>query len=232
MRKASTRALAQQLVVVMAAGLLLTQFGVIRTAQQHFDAYGSLEKVQQTRQYFAESANSGFGKDIDVSTAEGALTAIPVGMVYLLFAPFPWQLGSLRQSITLPEMLIWWASFPLLCLGIWFTLKHRLRQALPILIFTAMLTLAYSVFQGNVGTAYRQRSQLLVFYFIFVSVGYVLVKERQEDKRRGEAAARQAERAQIRAPRRAAAPRTVSSAAGRISPGRTVAHTADLPPRV
>jgi hypothetical protein len=44
------------------------------------------------------------------------------------------------------------------------------------------LTLAYSVFQGNVGTAYRQRSQLLVFYFIFVSVGYELLRERQEEK--------------------------------------------------
>ncbi|MDT5271945.1 MAG: hypothetical protein QOH49_4131, partial [Acidobacteriota bacterium] len=42
----------------------------------------------------------------------------------------------------------------------------------------------YSVFQGNVGTAYRQRSQLLVFYFIFVAVGVVLVQERREDRRR------------------------------------------------
>jgi hypothetical protein len=64
---------------------------------------------------------------------------------------------------------------------VWFTLKYRLRQSLPILIFTAMLTLAYSIFQGNVGTAYRQRSQLLVFYFIFVAVGFVLFRERQEE---------------------------------------------------
>ncbi|HEX8293576.1 MAG TPA: hypothetical protein VF570_17570, partial [Pyrinomonadaceae bacterium] len=54
-------------------------------------------------------------------------------------------------------------------------------QALPILLFTTMLTLAYSIFQGNVGTAYRQRSQILVFYFIFVAVGAVLLKERQEE---------------------------------------------------
>jgi Ca2+/Na+ antiporter len=105
-------------------------------------------------------------------------------MVYLLFAPFPWQLASLRQSITLPEMVVWWCSFPLLVAGLWFTLKHRMRQSLPILIFMLMLTLAYSVFQGNVGTAYRQRSQLLVFYFIFVAVGYVLMKERREDRKR------------------------------------------------
>ncbi|HYO62169.1 MAG TPA: hypothetical protein VER08_00790, partial [Pyrinomonadaceae bacterium] len=75
-------------------------------------------------------------------------------------------------------------SFPLLVMGLWFTLKHRMRQALPILIFTTMLTLSYSVFQGNVGTAYRQRSQLLIFYFIFVAVGYELLRERREDKRR------------------------------------------------
>jgi hypothetical protein len=44
-----------------------------------------------------------------------------------------------------------------------------------------MLTLAYSVGMGNIGTAYRQRSQLLVFYFIFVAVGYVLYKESREE---------------------------------------------------
>ncbi|MDT5294103.1 MAG: hypothetical protein QOJ76_983, partial [Acidobacteriota bacterium] len=52
------------------------------------------------------------------------------------------------------------------------------------LLFTTMLTLAYSIFQGNVGTAYRQRSQILIFYFIFVAVGAVLLRERQEDKQR------------------------------------------------
>ncbi|HAF12575.1 MAG TPA: hypothetical protein DCK99_02505 [Blastocatellia bacterium] len=47
-----------------------------------------------------------------------------------------------------------------------------------------MLTIAYSVFQGNVGTAYRQRAQLLVFYFIFVAVGFVLLQEKREEKKR------------------------------------------------
>ncbi len=117
---------------------------------------------------------------------------MPLGLAYLLLAPFPWQLASLRQSITLPEMIVWWVSFPLLIIGIWFTLKHRLRQALPILLFTTMLTLAYSIFQGNVGTAYRQRSQILVFYFIFVAVGAVLLKERQEDRQREHRLRRQA----------------------------------------
>ena len=61
----------------------------------------------------------------------------------------------------------------------------------PILIFTLMLSLAYSVFQGNVGNAYRQRAQLLVFYFIFVAVGYVLMLERREEKNRAIVAEKQ-----------------------------------------
>jgi Na+(H+)/acetate symporter ActP len=88
-------------------------------------------------------------------------------------------------------MIVWWISFPLLVLGLWFAIKHRLREVSPIVLFTTMLTLAYSLFQGNVGTAYRQRSQLLVFYFIFVAVGAVLLKERSEDQRKQEQLAKQ-----------------------------------------
>jgi hypothetical protein len=177
------RGLAKQFVLIACVGLAMTYMGVLRTANAQYEAFGNLEAVQRSRLDLAESAKTGFGKDIDVSTTGGAITAIPVGMVYLLFAPFPWQLVNLRQSLTLPEMLVWWGAFPFLVVGLWFTLRYRMRQALPILVFTTMLTLAYSVFQGNVGTAYRQRSQLLVFYFIFASVGLIIAKESRDDKR-------------------------------------------------
>jgi Ca2+/Na+ antiporter len=85
--------------------------------------------------------------------------------------------------LTLPEMIVWWLAIPLLVLGAWFTLKHRVREIAPIMIFTSLLTLTYSIVQGNVGTAYRQRAQLLVFYFLFVGVGFVLVKERRAAQR-------------------------------------------------
>jgi hypothetical protein len=191
MRSGSTRSLVQQLMLLVGIGLSLTYMGVLRSAGAQFETFGNLERIQLSRTDMVQTANSGFAKDADISTTSGALSAIPIGATYLLFAPFPWQLASLRQSITLPEMIVWWASFPLLLLGLWFTIKFRLRQSLPILIFTAMLTLAYSIFQGNVGTAYRQRSQLLVFYFIFVSVGYELIKERREDRQQKAQAAKQ-----------------------------------------
>jgi 4-amino-4-deoxy-L-arabinose transferase-like glycosyltransferase len=183
-RALTAQGLLRQFVIIIGLGLAMTYLGVLRTASKQFEIYGSLQAVQFNRSYIATSGNAGFNADADVSTTTGALSAIPVGLLYLLLAPFPWQLTNLRQSITLPEMLIWWSLFPLLVLGLWFTLRYRLRQALPILIFTAMLTLAYSIYQGNIGTAYRQRAQLLVFYFIFVAVGFVLLKERAENNKR------------------------------------------------
>ena len=183
MKSADARNFLQRFVAIGVIGMAFTWFGVIRFAAVQFEKYGNLQMVQMSRIDQARNAGSGFGKDVDVQTTEGALTVIPMGLLYLLFAPFPWQLASLRQSIALPEMLIWWAVFPLLVLGWWFAMKHRLRQVAPIVLFTTMLTLAYAVFQGNVGTAYRQRSQLLVFYFIFVAVGAVLMLEKQEDRR-------------------------------------------------
>jgi hypothetical protein len=192
MKRVTAQSFGRQFVVMAALGLTLTYMGVLRTASAQLGAYGNLETMQRSRQDLASSAQSSFGQDVDVSTTSGALSVIPLGMIYLLFAPFPWQMANLRQSITLPEMMLWWGSFPLLVLGGWFTLKYRLRQALPIILFTMMLSLAYSIFQGNVGTAYRQRSQLLIFYFIFVAVGYVLLKERKEERTRQAQASRHA----------------------------------------
>lgn len=184
MQKLTATSFLRQFAAIILLGLALTYLGVTRSASVQFERYGNLNQLQASRLDSSHSAQSGFGKDVDVSTTSGALSTIPLGLVYLLFAPFPWQITSLRQSITLPEMIVWWSSFPLLILGIWFAIKYRLRMISPILIFTVMLTIAYSAFQGNVGTAYRQRAQLLVFYFIFVAVGFVLLKEKREERKR------------------------------------------------
>ncbi|MEK6334191.1 MAG: glycosyltransferase family 39 protein [Acidobacteriota bacterium] len=185
----SAQSFVRQLGVMLIIGLALTYFGVSRYVTLQVETYANFDQLQRMR-LDASSAGSGFGQDVDVSSASGALSALPLGLSYLLLAPFPWQLASLRQLITLPEMLVWWCSLPLLLLGLWFAIKYRLREIAPILVFTSLLTLTYSILQGNVGTAYRQRAQLLVFYFVFVAVGFVLMKERREERARQRAAER------------------------------------------
>ena len=183
-RALTASAFVRQFAILIALGLMLTFLGVTRFASVQLESFGNLERIERSRKDASSSAKSGFGEDVDVSSSSGAISNVPLGLLYLFFAPFPWQVTSLRQLITLPEMVVWWASFPMMVLGTWFSVKYRLRMITPILIFTTMLSLAYSIFQGNVGTAYRQRAQLLVFYFIFAAVGYVLVLEKREEKKR------------------------------------------------
>ena len=179
----STRSLITRIVVLVLLGFTLTYFGVIQIASVNFERYGSLERVQNSRFGLSKDVGSGFSSDSDVSTAEGAILVVPIGFAYLMFAPFPWEMNNLRQSIPLPEVFVWWAMMPLLIVGIVYSVRHKLRQALPILIFSLMLTLAYSIFQGNVGTAYRQRTQIQVFLFIFIAVGWTLRKEKKADRK-------------------------------------------------
>ncbi len=179
----SLQSMVRRTVVLILLGLGLTYLGVIRNASLDIDRYASLERVQISRLDLAQSAESGFGEDIDVSTTEGAISAVPIGLLYLMFAPFPWEMSNFRQAITLPEVLVWWAMIPMLIGGLWYAIRQRLRSSIPVLVFSLMLTLAYSIFQGNVGTAYRQRTQIQVFLFIFISVGFTLYLERRENTR-------------------------------------------------
>jgi len=177
----SNKSMIGRIAVLGVLGLAFTYFGVIRIASTSFERYGDLAKVQNSRMDLARSAQSGFGAETDVSTAEGAITAIPIGLIVLMLAPFPWQATSLRSAIAVPETILWWAMLPMIFAGIMYAIRFRLRSALPILVFSLMLTFAYSIFQGNVGTAYRQRTQIQVFLFIFAAVGWTLRQEKRAD---------------------------------------------------
>ena len=145
-------------------------------------SYMDLTHVQVTRSDQAMFGQSAFAAGTDVSTPAGALQAMPVGFIYLMFAPFPWAISGLRQALTLPETLVWYALMPAFARGLLHTLRHRFRDALPILVFALSLTAAYSVFQGNVGTAYRQRTQITMFFFIFMGVGLEIKKQQRASK--------------------------------------------------
>jgi hypothetical protein len=132
----------------------------------------NLQAVSTYRAGMASTANSGFSRDIDVSTVQGALSFLPVGMATLLLAPFPWQMVSLRPLIAAPETIAWWLLFPATLRGLVLTVRNRFHSASPLLLFSASLTIAYSLMQGNVGSAFRQRAQIFVFLFIFTAVGW------------------------------------------------------------
>ncbi|HMT09017.1 MAG TPA: glycosyltransferase family 39 protein [Pyrinomonadaceae bacterium] len=181
----SVRSIVRRLVVVAVLGLALAFTGVWQNATAEFERFGTFERLKLSRQYAASASESGFAdaEKIDVSDPIQALWVLPLGFAYLMFAPFPWQVSNFRQAVTLPETFLWWSLIPLAVWGLIFTLKNRLAASVPVLVFTFLLTLSYSVYQGNVGTAYRQRTQIQVFVFMFIAVGAALWVERSENQR-------------------------------------------------
>lgn len=187
----SQRSILRTTIIMVLIGFSLSYLGVGRQADVDLSTFANLDRIQSSRSDLTHAADSGFNEDADVSTTEGALTALPIGFLYLMFAPFPWQTTNVRQAITIPEVLLWWALIPFLISGLIYTIRNRLRNAFPVLMFSLMLTIAYSVSQGNVGTAYRQRTQIQVFLFILIGVGYTLYQERRENEKLLRSAAKQ-----------------------------------------
>jgi len=178
----SDRSMLRRIAAIILISVALLYLGVQQKAGFELSRFANLERIQISRANLARTSESRFGEDLDVSTTEGAISALPIGFAYLMFAPFPWQASNFRQAITIPEVLF-------LIIGMIYSIRHKLRNTFPILIFSLLLTLAYSLFQGNVGTAYRQRTQIQVFLFIFIGAGWTVYQENRENKRILQAAA-------------------------------------------
>jgi len=107
----------------------------------------------------------------DISTPVKAALFLPKGLAYFLLAPFPWMLGSIRQVLAAPETLFFYWLIPWMIRGIRHLVRHHLGSSLMVLLITAGLTLGYALGEGNAGTAYRHRAQILCFFLIFAAVG-------------------------------------------------------------
>lgn len=166
-------------VLVIVIGGSLAYLGAGKVAPNAFD----LKNIQAARAWSAKVANSGYGGDVDITDPAAALKFLPIGLVYVLLAPFPWMVTNLRQLITLPELIAWWLLVPMVVKGFWYSVRHRLRESFSVVIFTIGLTLVYALYQSNVGTAYRHRAQLYVFFFVFISIGMELRRKERLRKR-------------------------------------------------
>jgi 4-amino-4-deoxy-L-arabinose transferase-like glycosyltransferase len=154
------------MITALAAVFLLQEGIVGETAQSRM----SLEAVSQARQQMA-TGGSAFGENLDISTPTAALLFLPTGLAYFLFSPFPWQITSALKVISLPEMLLLYYLTPYGVRGILWTVRERFRESFQVLLLTALITVSYALGSGNVGTMYRHRAQVIVFYLMFSAVG-------------------------------------------------------------
>ncbi|MHB1193110.1 MAG: glycosyltransferase family protein [Longimicrobiales bacterium] len=160
-------------------------FGLAILAYQQFGLgaqwveSASFEAISQQRSALA-TGGTAFRPGVDISTPLRGLQYLPLGMAFFLFSPFPWQIGSALSLMTLPEQLVWYALLPMVVSGGLYLVRERYHAFGPLLVFLALTTSIYALVEGNAGTAYRHRAQVLVFFLILASVGMTLRAARKK----------------------------------------------------
>lgn len=145
------------------------------------DPFQSATRMRESLQYGATSA---FGVGRETTTLGSSLRYLPIGFSYLLLAPFPWAVESTLQAAAAPETLIW---YPVLLVAVIGMKDALLRgggmSALPIAVLIVTAT-SYALVEGNFGTAYRHRAQVMPLFFIFAGVGFQVIRPWLDQKRR------------------------------------------------
>lgn len=143
---------------------------------------GLLVQVDQYRRGLAMYGQSGYLPEADASTPQGAAEFAPVGLLYFLAAPFPWQTGSLRQNLVIPETVFWVLLYPLIAVGMARSFRVNRPGTVMLMAATGGMCIVYALMSGNIGIAYRMRTQVWLLWAPFAAWGWEAWRER---RRRG-----------------------------------------------
>lgn len=104
-----------------------------------------------------------------VSRAMGRVAEnIPIGLVYTMFAPFPWEIDSRSDLLAAGQMVLW---YPLLLAAVasGFGLIRQWRRFFFIAAYAAGAILIFAIGEGNVGTLFRHRAMVEPIVLMFAS---------------------------------------------------------------
>lgn len=115
-------------------------------------------------------------------TPQSNLRALPRGLVAVAARPFPWERSSSPAAgFAKAETPVWITLYVLALLGIWRLRRSRSVIAFPVLVSGAIIAAA-AVSQGNLGTSFRHRGQILWALAPLAAVGlHSLVTRRRAE---------------------------------------------------
>jgi hypothetical protein len=175
----------RQAAIMLGFVALLFAFGVTERAQHVLleNNQGVLEVFDIRRGGSAREANTGYLQDLSVATPEEALQYFPLGLLYFLTVPFPWQLGSVPQNLIVAENAFWLGLYPLIVVGSKRALSLNRSGTVFVLLLTGGMCAVYALLVGNMGTAYRMRSQVWLLWAPFATWGWEIWRERRRQAR-------------------------------------------------
>lgn len=116
-----------------------------------------------------KAARATYAVSIDFSSVASILRSYPVVVVYYLFSPFPWRVGSVYDAYASLEGLARMAS--LACLYVVYKRNLVDRKNLQIVfLILASITLIWAAGTANYGTASRHHTTTIWFFLLFVAL--------------------------------------------------------------
>jgi hypothetical protein len=164
--------LANLSVVVIVGGLLVVPLTLsLPDLAEWSPRLTNVENVNAFRTGFASGAGSVFLSDTSFTSPLQLVAFLPSGLLFFFLGPFPWNSGSLLQQLATPEMLLYYVSLPFMAIGLRRAIRRHPSQVIPLLTFSAIVAISYSLTLTNFGTLFRFRDQLLLIMLCFAGVG-------------------------------------------------------------
>jgi len=131
-----------------------------------------MEEIRLSRYYRLEAGGRlDFMPNYEISSVGSLLAYLPLGLAAVLFGPFPWQLFSVSQVMAVPETVVWYIMFFIFLRGLFFAAKTNLKYLFSMFVFIILTLLGMAVIEANIGTMFRHRAVIFVFFLIFMAVG-------------------------------------------------------------
>jgi hypothetical protein len=99
---------------------------------------------------------------VNFSSRTEVIIHLPERIRDLLLKPYPWQLGDWSQRLGAIGGLIVFALLFMLIRYAWLSRGSFLRRTAPLMYPVVLMTIAFSLSDGNAGTGFRYRAHLLI----------------------------------------------------------------------
>ena len=148
-----------------------------------------VRNVADQRELNAEGARSAVTSAIQTDDSQRALNAqlsyLPTGVAVVALRPWPWESsdGSTGVRLARIEALVWYPLVGLALFGLAGAWRMRRALAFPVLCGGGVLAM-YGLTEGNLGTAFRHRGELVWVTLLLATVGIARLAGRRQPSAR------------------------------------------------
>ena len=103
-----------------------------------------------------------------------AISYLPRGLLFTLFAPFPWANERALDLLTVPDMLLWYVVMTGAIVTAWRE-RRQWRTLSSLALFVGGVILILALAEGNIGTLYRHRAMVVPAVAILASPSLVRI---------------------------------------------------------